>query len=363
MLLADIPQPTFIETLDSEAIVARKTASVQTILASKGIVWIPSESDDLLTMIEADAYDEVLLRSAINDRIAQQYITYATGSNLDAVATKYYDTRLQGSKPTANFTFTLTEIKPFDVIIPAGMILGDGGILTATLLNSITVYAGASTADGIVELDSYVSDSDVQTTNIYTPVPHLLSVTQNSSYTGGVNAEDDDTFRERVWTGREKKTTAGSKNMYKYYTMLADARIKDIYIASPTLTGEVDIVIAFDRAIADSIAINRVYAALNADDVRPVSDRPTVRSVVITDVTVTATVTLASLLDQGDVNTFLNTQVQNNSCIFGKSLPMSKLYALFADSRIKDVSIASPLSGIALDSDEMANIILDVTYV
>jgi len=45
-----LPFPNIIEEIDYEAIVARKLARVKEILANKGIEYIESEADDLMTL-------------------------------------------------------------------------------------------------------------------------------------------------------------------------------------------------------------------------------------------------------------------------------------------------------------------------
>jgi phage-related baseplate assembly protein len=359
----NLPKPNFIEVLNYEEIVSRKTSKVQSILAEKGIAWIPNESDDLMTMIEADAYDEILLRGAINDRIKQQYLAYAQGTNLDAVATKYFDERIQGSKPTAIFKFVLTEAKNFNVTIQAGMLLGDGGVFTAQLLADVVILAGQLSATGRCELNSYVEQSDIVTSTIVTPVPYLASVEQLEPFFGGASEEDDDSFRERVWMGREKKTTAGSRNMYKYYALQSDSRITAVNVSNNTNNGIVEVTIAFADGEADDVAINRVMERLNDDETRPLSDRIEVKSVVVTTVVINATVTLTDLSFQDSVHEYLLARMAANSLVFGRTLTLAKLYSLFDNDFIADVNIASPVGGIAVADDAMCKIVLEALYV
>ena len=109
MNLSDLTPPTIIKELDYEAIVERKLNRVKEILASKGIEYIPSEADDLMTLIEADAYEEMLLVANTNERIRQQFLAFATASNLDHIGvTRFGVERLPGIKPRAQIKFTLS---------------------------------------------------------------------------------------------------------------------------------------------------------------------------------------------------------------------------------------------------------------
>jgi len=363
MNLSELPQPTFIEVLNYEDIVSRKTSKVQSILIAKGITWIPNESDDLMTMIEADAYDEILLRSEINDRIKKQYLAYANGADLDAVATKYFDERIQGAKPTAAFNFVIAETKSFNVTIPAGTLLGNDGVFIAQLLSDVVIFAGQLSATGRCELDSYVAQSDVVTTTIITQVPYLASVEQLEPFLCGASEEDDDSFRERVWIGREKKTTAGSRNMYKYYALQSDSRITAVNVSNNTNNGIVQITLAFADGEADDVAINRVRAVLNDDEIRPLSDRIEVKSVVVTTVVLSATVTLTDLSFQNSVHEELSARIATISLVFGRTLTQAKLYAYFDNDFIVDVEIANPVGGIVVSEDAMCKIVLEASYV
>jgi len=265
MQLLDLPAPKVIEVFDFESIRARKLARVVAIAKSKGIQYVPSESDDLMTMIEADAYEEQF--------------------------TRYGVLRLEGAKPYADFTFTLSAALSYDVTLKKGLQLSDTKEAVGLLLGDIVITAGATSGVGVVELQEFVESSTLKTETIVTPLPFVATATQNENYHDGANVEDDERYRERIWLSRERKSTAGSKLMYEYFTKSADARVEDVTIIDDT-AGIVKVYLLSSDGVADSVMIDRVNEALNVESVRPLTDSVQVSSATIIDATINADIVL-----------------------------------------------------------------------
>lgn len=346
MQLLDLPAPEVIETFDFETIKQRKLERVIALLKEKGIDYVPSESDDLMTMIEVDAYEEMLLRTRINQAVKSQLLAYAKGGDLDHIgATRYGVTRLEGAKPYASFSFDLSAPLSYDVTIRAGLQLGDGKGAVALLIDDVTIAAGTTAAAGIVELQQFVESSDIKTEIILTPLPYVVSATQTESFHGGANAEDDERFRERIWLSRENKSTAGSALMYEYYAKTADSRVTDVQIVDDT-AGVVKIYLLSDTGAADTVMIDRVSTALDKEEVRPLTDDVQVYSAEIVDITITADIVLYDLTYEAGVRALIESEIAANTMIFGKSLTMAKLYGLLESEQVKDVTITAPTASV-----------------
>jgi len=335
---------------------------VKAILAERDIAWEPSESDDLMTMIEADAYDEMLLRARINDAIEQQLLAYATGANLDHIAaTRYAESRLEGAKPYANFEFSLSEILETDIVLPEGLLLGDGKGAEARLMASVTIAAGAASAQGVVELQAFVRESEIKTEIILTPLPYVIGAKQLEPFANGADPEDDERFRERVWLSREKKTTAGSRLQYVYYAKSADVRVRDVQIIDDT-AGVVKVYLLSDTGSADSVMIERVNEILNEEEIRPLTDDVQVYSAEIIDVTVDAVVKLYDLSLQLQVDEQIRANFAANTMIFGKSLSLAKIYDLLGGEQVADVVLNAPTASVLLQPYQVAKVTLNLAY-
>ncbi len=355
-MLSDLPIPTVIETLSFEAIVLRKKTRLKELLAQKGIEWVAHPSDDFTTLIELDAYDEILLRARINDSVKQQLLAFATGDNLDHVATKYGETRLLGSKPYASFRFysslpTLT--------IPKGIILSDGGLYTGSLIEDVEVVNGSGV--GFVELDEYVNTSNIQLSNIITQIPYLVKIEQVEIFANGIGEEEDDDFRKRVWLGRNKKTTAGSEDMYKYYVINADARIKQALIKA--VEGIVHIYFSFDNEVGDEVAKERVENALSDAENYPLSDTPIIHIAQPHDVSVRANIKLINNSMFAQTEAKIKEVIEKYSGEFEKDISISKIYELLGDKNIEEITLLSPQTNVVCEPDKFLKLNLELNYV
>lgn len=96
--LAALPAPSVVESLSFEALFRRKLQTLIELDPSfSGLV----ESDPAIKLLEADAYDELILRQRINDAARARLLAFATGSDLDQIAAYYGVTRLNGEGDTA----------------------------------------------------------------------------------------------------------------------------------------------------------------------------------------------------------------------------------------------------------------------
>lgn len=356
MLLLDLPAPTVIEIFDFETIKQRKLDRVVELIKAKGDEYVPSESDDLMTMIEADAYEEVLLRTRINNAAKAQLLAFAKDSDLDHIGTTRYGVlRLEGSKPYALFTFSLSTILTYDVTLPQGLQLSDTKGATALLLADVTITAGSTSAQGTVELQEYTESSDIKTETIVTPLPYVATATQDETYHDGADVEDDERYRERIWLSRESKSTAGSDATYKYFATTADSRIADVKIIANT-AGVAKVYLLSDTGAADQVMIDRVTTALNEEYIRPLTDDVQISSATIVEKTITADIVLYDLTYEAGVRALIESAIAENTMIFGKSLSLSKIYGLLESEQVKDVTLTAPAASIDILDNEVINV-------
>mgnify|MGYP005842491107 CR=1 FL=1 len=108
-----------------------------------------------------------------------------------------------------------------------------------------------------------------------------------------LDGETDKRLRARYSLASEALSVAGPVNAYKYHAFTASVSIKDVGISSPkpgyvlvTLLGE------DGTGEVSTEVINKVREALNADDVRPLTDTVSVRSARIVSYNVSARLVL-----------------------------------------------------------------------
>jgi len=104
-------------------------------------------------------------------------------------------------------------------------------------------------------------------------VPIISAVESMTESAGGAEEADDDEYYEMLRRSQDSFSTAGARGSYIYHAMKVSKDIGDVIPNSPT-PGQVDIyVLMKDGTMAGEEIKNAVYAACNADDVRPLTDK------------------------------------------------------------------------------------------
>ncbi|OTG65924.1 baseplate assembly protein [Acinetobacter silvestris] len=168
--------------------------------------------------------------------------------------------------------------------------------------------------------------------------------------------ESDERLKERCLLSWDSLNTAGSINAYKFFTLSADGRVHGIKVRSdPAQPFLLDILISqIDSANAEAteelVAI--VQKALDPEEVRPVCDRPTVRSSIAQNYQIRARLFVGKnaedslLLDAANIriDSYIQKTIKN-----GSSVRLSALYAALHVDGISRVVIDSPMADIEID--------------
>jgi phage-related baseplate assembly protein len=170
--------------------------------------------------------------------------------------------------------------------------------------------------------------------------------------------ESDSDLRTRVQLALEGITTAGSEGSYVFHALGADAEVQDAQPVSPN-PGEVTVYVLSRNGdgTADSGLLAAVDAALNAADVRPLTDQVTVQSAAIIDYAVEAELVMypgpdAEVVRQRaqDAVTAYVASVRK----IGFSVAVSGLYAALHQAGVQSVVITNPASDVAVTDGQAA---------
>ena len=169
--------------------------------------------------------------------------------------------------------------------------------------------------------------------------------------------ESDERLRERCLLSFDGMNTAGSANAYRYFTLSADGRVDGIKVrsdeANPYL---LDIVITQVDSLngeASAELITAVQKVLDPDHVRPVCDRPTVKSSSATNYQIEAQLYVgknaedALLLEAANIR--LDKYIKNAQKN-GESIYRSAIFAALHVDGIQRVVITSPENDLVMDS-------------
>lgn len=96
--LSSLPDPKVVDELSFEDIFQGK---LTTLLGLAPEFTALLESDPAIKLLEADAYDEIVLRQRVNDAARARLLAYAQGGDLDQLAIFYGVSRLTGETDTS----------------------------------------------------------------------------------------------------------------------------------------------------------------------------------------------------------------------------------------------------------------------
>ena len=169
--------------------------------------------------------------------------------------------------------------------------------------------------------------------------------------------ESDERLRERCILSFDGMNTAGSANAYRYFTLSADGRVDGIKVRSePENPYLLDVVITQVDSIngqASEELVSIVQAALDPDHVRPICDRPTVKSSLATNYQIEAVLYVgknaedALLLEAANIR--LDKYIKNAQKN-GESIYLSAIYAALHVDGIERVQIISPTADLVMDN-------------
>lgn len=168
--------------------------------------------------------------------------------------------------------------------------------------------------------------------------------------------EADADFRARIPLSLEGYTSAGSEGAYIYHALSASGDVKDVAAVSDT-PGEVTVyVLSRDGNGAASLdLVATVEAALNAEQVRPMTDQVTVLSASIVNYTITAELTIypgpdaAIVLQAAQAAAAAYAEAQHR---LGYDITLSGVYAALHQPGVQRVDLTLPAADVTVTDGE-----------
>ena len=208
-------------------------------------------------------------------------LKYTQGDYLDHVAAMKGIAREPAKPARAMVRFTLSGIRPETVEIPQGTQVTDGEIYFETEKYA-EIKAGEKKADvECVCLVSGVDGNDLQPGEIDTlvnPIPYVSSVANIEKTAGGVDIEDDDSMKGRVYIAPSKYSVAGPEDAYKYWVKTYNASISDVLVKSDN---PVEVIIEFimeNGELPTEGIIQGLQIYLSDKQIRPLTDKVKVKA-------------------------------------------------------------------------------------
>jgi phage-related baseplate assembly protein len=158
--------------------------------------------------------------------------------------------------------------------------------------------------------------------------------------------ESDDAFRKRILLSLEGLTTAGSEGSYIFHALSADGLVKSVSAVSPEAAQVTITVLSHEgNGTADNDLLATVTAALNSENVRPITDELTVQSAEILEYELIADITFYAGPSHAVVLELIASEwskFAEKSHTVGFSIEESAVLAVLHQSGVWKVEVTSP---------------------
>lgn len=207
---------------------------------------------------------------------------------------------------------------------------------------------------------AYAEKSDLDQIGANVNLQRLVLIPADPTTTPPTPAvmETDEAFRARIQLVNESYTTAGSEGSYVFHALSADANVKDVQPVSP-MPGQVVVYVLSNtgNGAADTPLLNKVAAALNAEEVRPLTDNVTVQSASIIEYTIMAELVLYPGPDATIILQAAQDELQkyvDSTHRVGFDVTISGIYQALHRPGVQTVNLTIPASTIVVNDGQAA---------
>ena len=331
-------QPIYVE-VNPNGIIADLVAAYE---AETGNTLQPAQVERLL--INMFAYRETLLRSQIQAAAIQNLVSFSTAPILDYLGENFGLVRLAAANAIVTVQFTTNA----PATIPSGTrVASVDGLAVFQTLSDIIV--SGTTASG--QCQSVTSGQNFNgyaigtITNVLDPQAYIVSATNTDVSAGGSNLETDEQLRNRIRLAPDSYGSAGSRNAYKFWTYSANPLIIDVGVIRP-VAGTVEVFpLLEDGSVTPQLILDQVYAILNADEVRPLTDTVIVTAPTQVTYTIDVDVTIYETADatdvQSDIEVALDAYVLQQRQTMGRDIMQDQVIAVCMVEGVYDINLGS----------------------
>lgn len=296
-------------------------------------------------------------RTLINETAKMNVPRYAAKSEneeyLDSLAEIFKDTqRLPASPASATFRFYISEPQQQSTIIPAGTRISFDGVIIFATSEVLEIRAGETSGEveAVCTQPGTVGNGLAagQVKEVVDLFDHYQKAENITTTSGGAEKEDNESYYERMRDSMESFSTAGPINGYIYWTKTVSPAVLDVAVTSPEAC-YVDVrVILRDGQEATEAVLKEIEEALNASDIRPLTDIVTVSAPETVDFSIDATFWIAqpnresAAAIEREVRAAVDSFIIWQTSKMGRDINPSYLTKLMMDAGAKRVEVRQP---------------------
>ena len=328
-------------------------------------------ADPIMLFLKSIAYENVLLRNAIDFTGKQNLLFYAEGDYLDHLGFLLDIERNEAKNSLTTLRFTLASVQPSNIIIPLNTKVSDGNYtfqtteVTQIVAGQLTVDVGAESVISGDETNNISIDRINQFIDV---IPYVEKVSSLTDTSGGANTESDDSYKKRITLAPSSFSVAGPYESYKFWALTANQNIIDVAVVNKEeRTQDVQyagVVEVYPLIISGQPAtveiLGQVLEILSNKKVRPLTDKVETLAPIQVDYTIDLKYYIHT--DDGANANIIQSKVSNAVQDFikwqyeklGRDINPSELTRLIVNAGAKRVDIISPIFT-ALDEFEIGN--------
>lgn len=331
-----------------------------------------NEGSEIRNLLEAIAVDMYILMQQVNNAGNIAFIHTAEGFWLDKHGANPFINlpRIEGNEATGVVTFTLPDPVETETTIPNSTILvsRSTGLEFITTLDC-TISVGSSSGDVACMCVSRGSDGNVPAEDITIildkTLPNGLTVSNSEEFSGGVDVEDDDAYRDRLL----KHIRRDDFGSIGYYLNLLEGidGVHDVKLIDDNEYTKKALINGYTRPVSDGILLSALRFLTDTEKIvlghSFTVDAPTYKTLnLIINLDVTHE------YDEEELNNILETFINGGSSDYimefdgyniGQGLLVADLVAMFmsidgvVNVNVVDDDTSEPLVDVSVDPDEV----------
>lgn len=259
------------------------------------------EADIKNLLIKAFSLIEYQTMQYIDAKGRAEMLKTSTGDALDALAALVGLSRRPPEKATATQRFTLSEIQPIIVAVPAGTRVKTESGRYFNTLDYAEIKAGTMSVDVPVQAEEEGAVSDCieagRINILVDPIPYIAETKNVTASTGGLDIEDDDSLTRRIHLAPSVYSCAGPRDAYEYHAREWRSDVADVRIDSPSPC-KVDVYFTIrdetGLRLPNQTEQQAMSAYLNGESIRPLCDQVTCVAPTEVEYTISLTYYIAS---------------------------------------------------------------------
>ncbi|MGL5571072.1 baseplate assembly protein [Cetobacterium sp.] len=308
------------------------------------------------------AYIVSQTRAAMNEAVKQNFLRFATGARLDLKGEIYGSSgeRIPEGVATTTIRCNIQTMQNRDIVIPKGTRFIKDTYVFSSVAESV-VKQGEKYTDVIVECNTsgFVPQYDIgEIKDIIDIFDFYESCSNITKVIGGVDAEDDISYKERLMEVPESFSTAGPYGAYEFWVRKYSSLIKDVYVDSPNPCYiDIYVIGALGENIPQEIK-TRVLVELNTK--RPMGDRIQILDPQEINFEIDITYYIhsrdegrASLIDK-NIKENINAYLYSATSKIGEDIDYQEIITICKNSGAKRVIIRQPVDNISIAKTQIA---------